>query len=224
MKNLILLFFCFPLLAFAQEEYKATEGEHTLELQLTPIGNNPININGIRFRKFLSDATTFRMNAFLGFNSNTQIKQQADDAINTPELTIKSAVLTLNVKPGFEKHLAVTERLSPYFGGEVDFALQQSSGKEQFENTNGDVFETNARNQSGYFRIGLNAIAGLDYYVAKKLYLGTEIGFGFSYTGLSDLQFESDELGFQEPDPIERGGSFNLGPNVNAQIRLGYAF
>ncbi|MFY0599217.1 MAG: hypothetical protein JXR03_06065 [Cyclobacteriaceae bacterium] len=224
MKNIIAALLLFPLLAHAQEELKVSPDERTLEVQFTPFGSNPININGIRFRKFKDETSAFRLNVFLGLDSDSNIKQQKDDENNRLELNTSSSAFSVNIRPGFERHLPGTDRLSPYFGGELDLAIQTSSEEEEFQNTTNDKFETTLRNQNGFFRFGINAIAGMDFYVAKKLYLGTEFGFGFSYNKLLSVQLESDEQGFTEPDHQKRGGSFNLGPNVNAQIRLGYAF
>ena len=50
------------------------------------------------------------------------------------------------------------------------------------------------------------------------------MGFGASVTRLRDVTEDSDIPGFVEPEPLNRGGSFELGPNVNVDIRLGYVF
>lgn len=224
MKKIITVALLFPFIAFAQEEFKPIDKENTLEVQFTPFGSSPININGVRFRKFIDPTRVFRVNAFLGYDLDTNIKQQANFTINNLSLKTSSSVFSINIRPGFEKHLAGTSRLSPYFGGELDFAIQNSSAKEEFQNDNSDKYQTNIINENGFLRVGLNAIAGMDFYVAKKLYLGTEFGFGFSYINLLDVELESDEQGFTKPESQKRGSSFNFGPNVNAQIRLGYAF
>ncbi|HNP18829.1 MAG TPA: BT1926 family outer membrane beta-barrel protein [Fulvivirga sp.] len=230
---LVLLFFA-PLFVWSQDndvtvnketvsDYKANGGEKTLELQFEPFGNNPIGLNGIRARWFSTSSSAFRLNLFLGINTDSQITQQEDTDNNLKELRDKFFTFSINVRPGFEKHLKGTERLSPYFGVEGDLAYQTSSSRS--ENQNGtDVNYFKTINDNGFFRIGANAIAGLDYYITKKLYLGTEFGFGLSFTKLLAIKVKSDATGFTEPEPAKRGSSFDLGPNVNAQIRLGYAF
>jgi hypothetical protein len=231
----ILFFIISPLLAWSQEdqpdnqessgisEFKAVGGEKTLELQFEPFGSNPIGLNGIRARWFSSRRSAFRLNLFVGISSDTDITQQEDTDLDLRELRDKDFTFSINIRPGFEKHLKGTERLSPYFGFEADLAYQTSTVK--IENQNGaEVKYTKSINDNGFVRVGANAIAGLDYYITKKLYLGTEFGFGASVTKLNAVKIKSNVTGFIEPEPIKRGSSFDLGPNVNAQIRLGYAF
>ena len=228
-----ILVFIFPSLVQAQDtiqfeervpmEFKADSKEKTLEVQLEPFGNNPISINGIRARWFSSPQRAFRLNAFIGMNSDTEITQQALEVASLKELKKKSNIYSVNIRPGFERHLKGTKRLSPYFGTELDLAYQYSSTKDEFQ-VDMDVNYTRKINENGYYRIGLNFIAGFDLYVAKKLYLGTEFGYGASFTKLQDVKIKSNREGFVAPEPQKRGSSFDVGTNVNAQIRLGYAF
>lgn len=228
-KSIIALILAVPTILFAQEAqestntYKASSGETTLELQFKPFGENPIGLNGIRARKFTSDRTAMRLNVFLGIDSDSQITQNENSEANAKELRNKNFVFTINARPGIEKHLKGTERLSPYFGWEADIAYRTSSIKNESQ-VRDEVKFTKRINETGFLRLGANAIAGIDYYVTKKLYLGTEFGFGLAWTKLLSIKVKSDIDGFEEPDPVKRGSSFDLGPNVNAQIRLGYAF
>lgn len=204
-------------------EFKLNAGEKTLEVQFAPFGNNPISVNGIRGRWFRTPDKAFRLNAFVSVNTDTQITQQEDSDLNLEELQNKSFLFTISIQPGYEMHLKGTDRLSPYFGWEADFAYRTSSNTTEFQ-SGSEVNYSKLINTNGFFRVGINAIAGLDYYVAKKLYLGTEFGFGAGLTRLLAVKVKSDLEGFEEPEPDKRGSSLNLGPNVNAQIRLGYAF
>jgi hypothetical protein len=51
--------------------------------------------------------------------------------------------------------------------------------------------------------------------------MGTEVGFGFSTTSNADTDF-TPATGPSTSTP--NGGSFNLGPNFNSAIRLGFLF
>ena len=204
-------------------EYKADAGETTFEVQFEPFGSNPISLNGIRARWFSTPQKAFRLNVFVGLDSDTEISQQGSTNGNLKELKNKSSVYSFNLRPGFERHLKGTDRLSPYFGMEFDLGYQHSIYKSEFQNGR-EINYTKLVNDNGFVRIGANLVAGFDYYVAKKLYMGTEFGFGASYTKMLAIELKSDRSGFVAPDPEKRGGSFDLGPNVNAQIRLGYAF
>ena len=136
-----------------------------------------------------------------------------------------STEIAISLRPGFERHLVVSDRLSPYFGVEFELAYQTLTEKDESQDgTTVNYIKFINNGQAGFVRLGANALAGIDYYVAKKLYLGTEFGFGFSYTGFLASKVKSDASGFDEPDPLKQGSAFDLGPNVVAQIRLGYAF
>ena len=228
MRKFLLLLILSPLLTFAQSEessLKAQGGDKTLELQLSPFGDTPIDINGIRVRWFGTDQKATRLNVFLGYDSDTQITQQEDTDNGLEELIFRTSVFTLSLRPGLENHINVSERLSPYFGGEFDFTWQTSSERDEFQVGGTDEVNYNRTvDSNGFLRLGVNAIAGMDYYVAEKLYLGTELGFGFSYTRLASIKLKSDQDNFEEPDPLKQGSLFDLGPNVVAEIRLGYAF
>lgn len=204
-------------------EYKSASGDKTLELQFSPFGDNPIDINGIRMRWFKSNNNAFRLNAFLSVSNDTEITQQEDSNNNLKELRDKAFAFTISLRPGMERHFKGTDRLSPYYGWESELTYRTTSFKVESQFAN-DVKYTKTINQEGYLRLGANLIAGFDYYVAKKLYLGAELGFGASWTKLLSVKTKSDIDGFTEPDPAKRGSSFDVGPNVNAQIRLGYAF
>ena len=204
-------------------DFRPSAGDMSLEVQFEPFGEDPISINGIRGRFFSSQRKAFRMNIFLGYDVNTQVTQQANDNADLRELEDRTSTFTLNLRPGYEWHTKGTEKLSPYLGFEVDFAIQSSRFRSE-EQENSDVFYTERINLNGFTRYGLNAIAGFDYYFSKRIFIGTEMGFGASVTQLRDVEVDSDFPDFVEPEPTKRGGSFDLGPNVNVDIRLGYVF
>ncbi len=206
-----------------KSNYRPVGGDLTLEVQFEPFGEDPISINGIRGRVFTSQRTAWRINVFIGYDSDTEITQQEVSDANLRELKDRTNTFSLNLRPGYEWHLKGTDRLSPYLGVEVDFAWQTSRFRTEAQNGM-EVNYTKFINDNGFIRFGLNAIAGFDYYFSKKIYLGTEMGYGASATRLLDRRVESDLPGFEEPDPENRGGSFDLGPNVNVDIRLGYVF
>ncbi|HBH24073.1 MAG TPA: hypothetical protein DDY13_11710 [Cytophagales bacterium] len=204
-------------------EFKPVAGETSLEVQFAPFGDNPIDINGIRARFFSSQRSAFRLNAFLGYDTDSEITQQENNDLNLLELKDRTTTFVVNIRPGFERHFKGTNRLSPYMGLEADLTYQTSTFKT--ENQSGDdINYLKEVNSNGFIRLGANAIAGFDFYVSKKLYLGTELGLGAAWTKLLPVKIKSDRSGFEEPDPVKRGSAIDIGPNVNAQIRLGYVF
>jgi hypothetical protein len=210
----------------SSESMKFAAGDRNLEVQLAPLGGNPISINGIRYRSFMSASTAWRVNAFLGFSSSSTITQQEDADNDLLELKDSETSFTLNLRPGYEMHFGGTKRLSPYVGGELDLGYMTSASRTetQVDESTINYSRTTNAGGSGAITLGLNGVAGFDYYFAQNLYLGAEFGFGFSYQSLLAQNTSSDADGFEAPDPIKQGGSFNLGPNVNGQFRLGFLF
>jgi hypothetical protein len=200
-------------------------------LNFVPLNGKPIQLTYIRYRRFLSATTALRLGIGLSYSSN-----KADSTFNaalTPNTKVdgkyKKTQLGWNIKPGFEKHMKGTNRLSPYMGVELDLAVQ--STKEMtpvgLDPTDAVITRTDKnKSQGGFFRFGVNVLAGFDCYVTKHLYLGTELGFGFQMIKYSDFKSSSSYLptGATDPDAVKQGSSTNIGPNFNSSIRLGYIF
>lgn len=230
MKNVLLSIIASTAIVFssyAQDDMssamKQESGNRQLEVQLAPFGGNPISIGGIRYRAFLSDQSAYRATIFIGYSSSTTPDPQQNTQGNTVDLEDSESSFIISLRPGYEIHFDGTDKLSPYVGAELDFAMQTSSSEDQ-NLVNDATISTTTKGTNGFTRFGLNLVAGADYYIAKNLYMGTELGFGFAMTSNSDIEIESDAPGFQAPDPVAQGSSFDLGPNVLGQIRLGYTF
>ncbi len=203
----------------AQDVYKQTGGEQNLEFQFAPLGGSPIGISGIKYRKFTDANTAWRAEVFLGFGSTTDVTL-ANNAENT-ELRDRNSNFDISIAGGIEKHWTGTDRLSPYYGGVVSLGFGNTNSRSEFLGTGTDVEENTTKN--GSLTVGLNALAGMDFYFADNIYLGAELGFGLAFTTMFDTVSESTVEGV---DAVEtpNGGSFNIGPNVLPRIRLGFLF
>ena len=205
----ILTFGCTLMYGLSQEiELKPDSGQWTTEVNFSPLGSTPISISGIRVRKF-NEQKAFRAIVFL---SHSTTKPVEDVTLSTTEFSFK---------PGQEYHFDGTKRLSPYIGFELDLALKGSTYKSE-----GDV-EVEIKGawdqsgtEQGYFRFGANFIIGGGFYISESIYLGTEVGFGFSYLTQNDIETTSEVL----TEDVIGGSAFTIGPNYNGSIRLGYAF
>ena len=213
----------------APSDFKPTAGANNLELNLTPFGNTPISITNIRYRRFLTDKTALRLGVGVSLASSSVEEQLASNV--TPGTTIlgnrsKTSTFGWNIKPGYEKHFEGTKRLSPYIGGELDLASQTSKSVSHSLTATDAVVENTVKNagKTGFFRAGANALAGCDFYVAKHLYLGAEMGFGFSMTSFYKQKTTSSPAPAIAVKDVDQGRNFNLGPNFNSAIRVGYIF
>ena len=207
MKKIITLSIC--ILAFAiansQEEtdvYKQVSGNFSLELQLDPgaIFNSSNTNNFISSRGGLSDVMQAALSSFFNSNDFTStgggiqgkkfISESAAYRINVSLSFVQIedvSGMEITLQPGYEKHFRGTKKLSPYLGS--DFTVGFSS----MEDTD-------------LLAIGFGSIAGFDYYIAKKLYLGLELKYGLYYTKVGDI------------------GMITFAPSVVNAIRIGFLF
>lgn len=236
------------LIAFAQDttkkvkvknvhstsEYKPATESNNFELNFIPLNSKPIQLTYIRYRRFLTELTAFRLGFGLNYSS-TSVDTIFDSNVTTDARIAAEATTSMvgwNIKPGYEKHFKGTKRLSPYIGGELDLAGQS------YKRVNPDglldpatdiVTATTTRNEnkSGFFRLGVNFVTGFDLYITKHLYLGSEFGFGLQYIAFSKLKVTSSPapaLPLTQPDDVSQGSAVNIGPNFNSSIRLGFIF
>src|SRR5690606_29162840 len=144
-------------------QYRPEGGEKNLELMVAPLGGSPVTMAGIKYRSFSSATSALRLGVFLGFDNKTTILQDEDSQASTLELKKKESSFTFAVQPGIEKHMAGTERLSPYFGGYLDLSFTSKSKNEDTQLNATKMGYLNEK--SGSLGIGLNAVAGFDYYL-----------------------------------------------------------
>jgi len=222
MKKLLMLVAAVSITAagFAQ---KFESGDKNLEVNFTPLGGSPISMNNIRFRMFNSESSALRVGFGLSLANEKSVNGTSADGSVT--LYDNESTFNFNIRPGYEMHFEGTERLSPYIGAELDIALQSHKVESEREGATANSTETNTiSGQNGYFRFGVNAIAGFDYYFANKLYIGTEIGFGFGLTSNSTISESDTDSSLPEVKDQEQGSTMNLGPNFNGALRLGFCF
>lgn len=230
MKKLALLFaLLMGVVLGADAQFKPEGGEKNLEVNFSPLGGSNISIPGagIKFRSFNSSTSALRLGVFLGLESSSEITQDEDSDTDAAELTDNSSSFSINIQPGIEKHMAGTDRLSPYMGAYVNIGYTSTTEKmeTQWGPETSDV--GTQTDKSGSLNLGLNAVAGFDWYFTNDVYLGTEFGFGVAYS--SDLTNKTEFEGF-DPNPdagesnVGNGSSLQLGPNVVGQLRLGWLF
>lgn len=193
----------------AQDQGFKPKGDNwNVEVNLNPISSNPVNISYLRFRYF--NSPTFAVRTGLSMSGRSE----------NPSDEVSQSYFVLNVKPGFEKHFAGTERLSPYFGAELSVSGKWASNYDEDSDTEITGAWSDTGYQQGYFRFGMNLLTGVDVYILKNLYIGTEIGFGMEVTNFADIYADPGPT-----DPLVEGGSFlQVGPNYNGAIRFGYIF
>lgn len=224
MKKLMLIAVFAGVATFASAQFKPEAGQKTLEVNFTPLGGAPISINGIKLRMFNDATTAYRLGVNLNYaSSKTRTGATAD---GSKELYDNATVMGISLQPGIEKHMGGTTRLSPYMGAILDLGFQSSKDVTESENgtTANQVDELTVKGTNGFFRIGVNAVAGADYYMTNKVYIGVEVGYGLQMVNMATITTESSVSGAPTVKDQKPGSTFNFGPNFNGAFRLGYAF
>ena len=199
---------------------KQEQGDALVELEFSPLGASPLKITNLKARYFKSDDLALRIGLFLGGSSTPTYSEPY-----SIELTSKTSNFNFNFRPGIEKHFEGTDKLSPYIGGEMSFAINRDVSSTQSHWALDTLEIQTQKNTASKSTIGLNVFTGADIYLTDKIFLGVEIGFGFQYEGRgsTSVVWDNSENSL-ESDSNEIGNSSNLqwGPNYQGTIRLGY--
>jgi hypothetical protein len=204
---------------------KQISGNLTTELQLSPLGSEPLKIDGLKFRKFIADNKAIRLNMFLGGK-----KTPSNTISNNVELKNTTSTFDLTFKPGYEIHFNGTNKLSPYVGSEilVGFSNNINSnqslwGADSLSVSNNTIETKRVKDHKSV--LGLNLFTGTDFYFAEKFYIGVEIGFGFLYNtkGYKSTTYNNPS-DVNSIDKKTKGTSpeFTWGPNYQGTFRIGY--
>lgn len=246
-KILLALVFVIGISAISQAQYRAEAGDKNLEVNFAPLGGTPVSIPGIKFRSFMSATSAFRLGVFIGYNNTATTTQEEDfdEDNNNEQLTLelkdKMSTFSIAIQPGIEKHFAGTERLSPYIGGFLNLGYTSKTDYSESQTIVGDVTDTDLflgdmKTKTGQLNLGLNAVAGFDYYFAAKVYIGAEVGFGFAMNNdfkskvtenTTELNTNGDALiqvTNESESILDNKSNFQIGPNVIGQIRVGWLF
>lgn len=249
--QIVILLFISTTLLYGQDSLKTSAGRWTTELNINPLqGQISLNnaINQIKVRYFITNQTSLRF-AFSLNNikkDGSSISQYGISPVNN-SFTQKSTSFGLNF--GFEKHLTGTHRLSPYIGAEIAFGLKNSNetietlqstteikgGWQTYQTTlsyypnSGYGNLTVASNtELGYTSMGINLITGFDYYIAKHLFVGYELLFGYNYIKYADIEInitsKPRETITNNANPTQSSQESNFGAKIVNGIRFGYTF
>lgn len=216
----------------AQDVYKPVKGDVTTEFGLSGgVLNSDFRLNEtgnlLRFRYFTQEKMALRLGFGLS-NSSETVNAYGATAGQEGDVVRKGTDLLINL--GVEKHFTGTERLSTYVGGDV--LIGYGSNKASYKNSNNNFGAPAYVNDvSGFVNgantvsLGLRGVVGADYYVAKRLYLGVEGGFGLLYAKEGKTKV-SNTVGSNTTvvENESAGNSFEISPSVITGVRIGFVF
>ena len=225
-KLLVLLAVCAGVTtATAQELPK--KGSIVTEIGFTPFKSSgetfKLNDAMLKFRYFVTDKDVVRLKLGVGIDNNTTDNAtftHPQDLSGYNVQVVDNSTKTTNKKSdiqimlGYERHFAPTGRFDVYAGAEIGFEWNNRSGSVEenglttgYSNSKLDYTVQSARNtdytdmtpdgelSSHAFKGGV--FAGLDFYIYKGLYIGTELGISFtsgkSPNGYSSYNYSSVE-------------------------------
>ncbi|MCB2221911.1 MAG: hypothetical protein KQI35_16085 [Bacteroidetes bacterium] len=224
MKNLflILVMVLFTTIGMKAQDIRPAVGQVALEVNFTPLSASPIGLNYLKGRYLMSEDMVFRLGVDIRVHSDkSEPINGADPDINDER---KMSYTQFGLYPGIEKHFGNMERLSPYIGAELGFVTKGSKSSYTDNNANTTVETKGAWSDGsnrGFTSIGLNVLAGADFYFAKKIYLGTEVGFGFQSMTMKEVEVTS---GSTTNTTNVKASTTDIGFNFNPAIRLGFWF
>jgi len=132
------------------------------------------------------------------------------DSISSSRATLKDSLilttvnaLSFSFSPGIEYHLkSNAARLDPYVGAVIPFAFQGESTTEVTEDIEFFDFAseeiiydqnlTTTTTNPGSIQIGLNLLAGFNYFISDNIAIGAEYSLGFGMTSIGgNVTFQS---------------------------------
>ena len=215
------------------EVLKPKAGSFSLEVGFSPLSlagdNSSVHLPMGNLTGIYSVSDKWGVRLALGFSSIKGDWDNGEEAEDNEVLTFTQSIFS--VAPGFTYSFSGTRRLAPYIGGEFMFASATNKYKEKMADyesieTNGEQIYGNLYGgEFPFTAYGVNLITGFNYYFAKNIYLGIEVGLGMQGVKAKTTKFEEtiDNVTETEDGKIKASGlTFSL--YANPQIRLGWAF
>lgn len=208
-KLLVLLAVCAGVTTATAQELPQ-KGSIVTEIGFTPFKSSgetfKLNDAMLKFRYFVTDKDVVRLKLGVGIDNNTTDNAtftHPQDLSGYNVQVVDNSKKTTNKKSdiqimlGYERHFAPTGRFDVYAGAEIGFEWNNRSGSVEenglttgYSNSKLDYTVQSARNtdytdmtpdgelSSHAFKGGV--FAGLDFYIYKGLYIGTELGISFT--------------------------------------------
>ncbi len=201
-----------------------------------------VSSNQMIFAKYMKTSQmAYRASFWFSVNNNTKSDNVLDispgapmNALVTDETKQRNTILGLGV--GIEKRKGDT-RLQGFYGG--DIFLNYNSGinykyeyGNKLEHYDTGVIRTVRQRGSSTFSIGIKGFVGVEYFVAPRLSLGAELGYGPSFYFNSASETTTEQYDFNQSVRMEekralsaRSRGFRLDvDNYNGMLKLLFYF
>lgn len=200
------------------------------------------NAPTIRARYFVNENIAARVQLGIGDGLGTPMKESYTvydgDSLNGATGTAEIKRMNWVAQIGAEYHLAGTDRMSPYFALGINFGggSQKQTTSDAMPNMTPTGIDAaastygkgvNYTDEGKMSMFGVSVGAGMDFYVFENIYLGVELGLGFSsynykdYTGT--LTTTTPATTTEVFSPGSKESHLSTGA-ANAAFRLGWRF
>lgn len=205
---------------------KPEKGSIALETGFSPfsVSGDNIRLNDGQIRAVYTVSDKIGIRLGLGFSANSEYYdngQSKDEWAKTTESASR-----ISITPGIIFNFAGTDKLTPYIGGEIIFATPSTTLV--LEQDNSKMSATNASDDDGvgvFNTFGVGAFSGFNYYFAKNLYVGAEVGISFTSESLKNTVIKETTNGMTETIELDdAGGSTSFRTGCVPFIRLGWVF
>lgn len=212
--------------AYAQ---KPAAGSVTTEVNLNLTSGNTTSLigGGLSFRYFLSETGAISLGfGIVSDKTETTVTENADGTGSTGTITMKHS--TIVFRPGYQKHFAGSEKVSPYIGFEIPVALNSYTD----EGANADYDETgnyyaedvNWSEEGGSTSFGLTLVGGADWWFTPGMYMGVQVGWGFNSEKQKDTDYSYSAGGVTVSGTSPGAKSGGLVAGTTGGLRFGFKF
>ncbi|MFR0835540.1 MAG: outer membrane beta-barrel protein [Barnesiella sp.] len=241
-KLMLVLVVCLFASTYSFAQYQPEEGTVTTELKFAPFktDKNTFAVDGLRLRYFLNEKHALRLDLDLGYRNGKLSDETTDETPNTKEEG-KWNTFNFGLNLGYEYHINIAPRLSVYVGGAAGFGIVSAKTKYTIETINSSTTNKSEIEISGVAvddienpdnilgrsatTFNVKAFTGLDFYVYKGLYVGTEFSFGLNSISYGKLKTTTTIDNKKEEVKSNFKESYlNLLFEATPEIRLGWRF
>lgn len=203
--------------SFAQ--HKPTKGSWSTEVQINPFDQDgeTFSLDGLKVRYFFNDKNAIRLKVgFSTTNSKYTDEDSNEETGRSYDNQYDYKKGNFNIDLGYERHFNLGKRLDAYLGGSIGLGKTFASTKiETYSKYTTNEYNGSSTTETSYsgelkngaitgstgnnifdkadranWNINAAIFAGLDFYIYKGLYIGTELGIGCS--SLKSLKMEFD--------------------------------
>lgn len=201
-------------------EFKVDPGKFMAEIGFSPVSGtyDDVNLIGGQLRGIYVVSEKIEIKLGLGFGVN---KEAAESGVGDTWSKSTSSTSRLSINPGFNYLFEGTKKLEPYIGAELEFGT--TSNKTVNETSTTKI--TNKNQTGGFNTFGLMALTGFNYFFAKNIFVGAEIGLGFGVNVQKGSYTETVTDGKTEKAENDvEAHTTDFSPVVTPTLRLGWAF